>query len=161
MLREAIQGAGDLPVYTVDLRGMGESQPDTTNPDSYLSAYGSDFFYAAHGIMLDDPYPAQRTRDVLAVLNWLGTLGHTEVHLMAKGWGSIPATYAALLHQGVSQVTLKHALTSYHDLAHADEYDWPLSSLTPGVLQRFDLPDCYRALNAKHLTRIEPWGPKG
>ncbi|MCA9024358.1 MAG: acetylxylan esterase [Planctomycetaceae bacterium] len=160
MLREAIEAARDLPVYTVDLRGMGESQPDTTNPDSYLSPYGSDFFYAAHGIMLDDPYPAQRTRDLLCVLNWLGSLGHAEVHLMAKGWGTIPATYAAVLHDGVSNVTLKNALTSYHDVAHADEYDWPLSSLTPNVLNQLDLPDCYRVLESKGLVQLDPRGPK-
>jgi len=28
----------------------------------------------------------------------------------------------------------------------------------PGVLQSFDLPDCYRALTAKQLRQIDPWG---
>jgi hypothetical protein len=26
------------------------------------------------------------------------------------------------------------------------------------VLEKFDLPDCYRALAAKQLRQIDPWG---
>ena len=56
------------------------------------------------------------------------------------------------------QVTLKNALTSYSDVAESEEYRWPLSALLPGVLRKFDLPDCRRALEAKGLRLIEPWG---
>jgi hypothetical protein len=38
---------------------------------------------------------------------------------------------------------------------------WPLSAFVPGVLEKFDLPDCYRALEAKKLRLIAPWGPDG
>jgi hypothetical protein len=55
-------------------------------------------------------------------------------------------------------VTLKNALTSYADLAENELYEWPLSSLLPGVLRRFDLPDCYAALKTKQLKQTEPWG---
>jgi dienelactone hydrolase len=159
-LKEALAAAGDTPVYAVDVRGIGESQPNTTNENSYLSPYGSDYFYAAHGIMLDDPYPLQRTRDVLAVLNWLKSIGHPRVHLWANGWGSIAGTLAATIDPAVKQVTLQHALTSFDELARAEEYDWPLSSMIPDVLKQFDLPDCYRALEAKGLKQIDPWGPQ-
>jgi hypothetical protein len=43
-------------------------------------------------------------------------------------------------------------------VAEAEEYAWPLSCLAPGVLKVFDLSDCYRALAAKKLRQIEPWG---
>jgi hypothetical protein len=56
-------------------------------------------------------------------------------------------------------VTLKNALTSYQEIAEATDYAWPLSALVPNVLSSFDLSDCYRALQAKSLRRIEPWGP--
>jgi hypothetical protein len=29
--------------------------------------------------------------------------------------------------------------------------------MLPGVLQYFDLPDCYRFLAKKNLRQIEPW----
>ena len=56
-------------------------------------------------------------------------------------------------------MTLKNALTSYADVATSEHYDWPLSAFVPGVLATFDLPDCYRALEAKKLRQIEPRGP--
>jgi hypothetical protein len=93
------------------------------------------------------------------VLDWLAGYGHKEVHLAAKGWGAIPAAFAALLSDTVAQVTLKNALASYAEVAESEDYHWPLSALLPGVLKQLDLPDCYRALQAKKLRQIEPWGP--
>ena len=59
----------------------------------------------------------------------------------------------------VTQVTLKNALTSYAEVAESEQYQWPLAAFVPNVLATFDLPDCYRALAAKQLRQIEPWGP--
>jgi hypothetical protein len=109
--------------------------------------------------MLDRPYVGQRTYDVLRVLDWLGSIGHSEVHLVGKGWGAVPATFAAVLSDRVTQVTLKNALNSYQALAESPDYAWPLATLVPNVLASFDLPDCYAALRAKSLRQIEPCGP--
>ena len=79
--------------------------------NQFLAPYGSDYFYAIHGLMLDRPYVGQKTFDVLRVLDWLADVGHKEVHLVAKGWGAIPATFAAVLSDAVTRVTLKNALT--------------------------------------------------
>lgn len=144
-------------VFACDVRGIGESQPTTTGQGAN-AAYGNDYFYAVHGLMLDAPYAGQKTHDVLRVIDWLKATGHAEVHLVARGWGAIPATFAAVLSADVKQVTLKHALTSYDDIAQNESYKWPLSCLVPDALKTFDLPDCYRALGAKQLRQIEPWG---
>lgn len=144
--------------YACDVRGIGDSRPDTCGRDSFLSPYGSDYFYAIHALMLDEPYVGQKTRDVIGVLDWLEAQGCTEVHLAARGWGTLPATFAAVLSPLVTQVTLKNALTAYADVAETEDYRWPLSCLAPGVLREWDLPDCYRALAAKELRQIEPWG---
>lgn len=157
LIAELVAGEPDSAVFTCDVRGIGESQPDTCGPKSFLTPYGSDFFYAIHSIMLDRPYIGQKSFDVLRVLAWLRAQGHDEIHLAGRGWGAIPATFAALLADEVKQLTLKHALTSYGDLAESEEYRWPLSTFLPGVLEKFDLPDCYRALAPKQLRQIEPW----
>ena len=34
----------------------------------------------------------------------------------------------------------------------------PLSAMPAGVLDSFDLPDCYRELKNKNLRLLEPWG---
>lgn len=147
--------------YAMDVRGVGESRPDTCGVDQFLKPYGNDYFYAIHGLMLDRPYAGQKTFDVLRVLDWLKDIGHKEVHLVAKGWGAIPAAFAAVLSDLVIRVTLKNALTSYHDVASAETYAWPLSSFVPGVLKSFDLKDCYAALEAKKLKQVEPWDANG
>jgi hypothetical protein len=144
--------------YACDVRGIGESLPNTCGQNEFFNAYGSDYFYAIHAIMLDYPYVGQKTHDVLRVLDWLAAAGHTEVHLAAKGWGAIPATFAALLSGLVVQVTLENALVSYAAIAESVDYRWPLATLLPGVLARFDLPDCYAHLAAaKQLRQINPW----
>jgi len=150
LLREALRAEPESAFFSCDARGIGESRP-----------YGSDYFYAIHSIMLDRPYAGQRTHDVLAVLDWLKAQGHSEVHLIGKGWGAIPAAFAGLLAPGVVQVTLKNALTSYSAIAESVSYQWPLALLVPGLLEQFDLPDCYRALESKRIRQIDPWGAAG
>ena len=106
--------------------------------------------------MFDRPMAGQRTFDVLRVLDWLQANGHREIHLVARGEGTIPGSFAALLHDGVKQVTLRHALRSYSEVAESETYRWPLSSFVPAVLTRFDLPDIYRELESKGLRQIDP-----
>ncbi|HEY7118433.1 MAG TPA: acetylxylan esterase [Tepidisphaeraceae bacterium] len=163
LVRELIGSeAADVPFYAVDLRGIGDSRPDTCGgPDQFLAPYGSDYFYAIYAIMLDYPYAGQKTHDLLRVLDFLAAHGRTQVHLTARGWGTLPATFAALLSPHAARVTLKNTPTSYAAIAQAENYTWPLSTFIPGVLGRFDLPDCYRALEAKSLKQIEPWGAAG
>lgn len=159
LLAELIRSESGSAIFACDVRGIGESQPNTCNND-FLFPYGSDYFYSIHSLMLDYPYLGQKTFDVLSVIDWLNACGHEEIHLVGKGLGAIPATFAALLSNAVSQVTLKNALTSYSDIAESEEYNWPLQSLLPGVLKAFDLPDCYHELAAKGLRQVEPWNAK-
>jgi len=159
-LAELVASEPDAAFYTVDVRGIGESRPNTCGQNSFFDPYGCDYFYAIHSIMLDRPYLGRRTYDVLRVLQWLKSFGHDEIHLAGKGWGALPATFAAVLDDEVKQVTLKNALTSYTDIAESQDYKWPLATLVPNVLASFDLPDCYRDLEQKDLRQIEPWGPQ-
>ncbi len=155
LLREVIDGEPAAGIYACDVRGIGESLPDVAGEKQFLVPYGSDYLHAGHALMLDYPYVGQKTFDVLRVLDWLESYGHEEIHLVAKGRGAIPATFAAVLARGVRAVTLKNGLTSYTDLALAEYYHCPLSCIVPDVLRRLDLPDCYRALGQR-LRQIDP-----
>ncbi len=157
LIRETIEAEPESLLFTCDVRGIGESKPNTCGQD-FMNPYGPDYFYAIHSIMLDYPYLGQKTHDVLRVLDWLKFNGHDEVHLLAKGWGAIPATFASLLSDQVVQVTLKNALSSFSEVAQTEYYNWPLSCLLPEILKHFDLPDCYAELKKKQLRQIEPWG---
>lgn len=148
-------------IYTCDPRGIGESTPDTCNKD-FRRPYGCDYFYAANSLMLDRPYVGQKTYDVLRVIQWLRAAGYGPVHLVGTGWGALPATFAALLSDDVTRVSLRHAPVSYAAMAETADYNWPLSVMLPNVLATFDLPDCYRVLVAeKQLVQVEPWDARG
>jgi pimeloyl-ACP methyl ester carboxylesterase len=157
LIRDLLEAEPGAAFHTCDVRGVGDSEPQTTNVND-RGEYSTDYFYSSHAAMLDYPYLGQRTFDVLRVLDWLNAWGYEEVHLAAKGYGALPATFASVLSPHVVQVTLKHALSSYSAVAEARDYRWPLSALPRGVLTRFDLPDCYRELKKKNLTLLEPWG---
>lgn len=161
LIADTVKAEPKAVLYTCDVRGIGESRPDTCGANQFLNAYGSDYFYAVHSLMLDRPYVGQKTFDILRVLDWLASFGHKEVHLVAKGWGTIPATFAALLSDRVVQVTLKNSLASFQSIAESEEYEWPLSVMVPNVLEKFDLPECYERLKAKKLRQIDPWGANG
>ena len=149
LVKELFTAEPDSAFFACDVRGLGESSPDTTRPDSFLTHYGSDYFYAIHSLMLDQPYVGQKTLDALAVIEWFKKYGHDEIHLAATGWGTLPAMFASLLSSSVKNVTLKGAPESYQKIAETQLYDWPLSSFVPGVVGRFDLPDIRRELGSK------------
>ena len=156
LIRDLVAAEPDAALYTCDVRGVGDSEPQTTNVND-RGEYSTDYFYASHATMLDYPYVGQRTYDVLRTLDWLNAWGHEQIHLAGRGYGALPATFAALLSPHVTHVTLKNALTSYTEVAEAKDYKWPLSAFVPGVLTSFDLPDCYKELKKKNLKLIEPW----
>jgi hypothetical protein len=95
---------------------------------------------------------------VLRVVQVLAEAGHDDIHLVGNGWGALPAAFAALLSPAVKQVTLKHALTSFHELAIHEDQQWPYATMLREVLAKFDLPECYAQLATKSLRQIEPWG---
>jgi hypothetical protein len=158
LIREVLQAEPTSRLFTCDVRGIGESLPNTCGDGTFDQPYGCDYFYAIHSLMLDRPYLGQKAYDVLRVLDWLAGHGYADIHLVANGWGALAGTFAALLSSYVTQVTLKHALTSYTEVAESESYRWPLATLLPNVLAHFDLPDCYAALESKQLRQLEPWG---
>jgi hypothetical protein len=113
--------------------------------------------------MLGRSIVGERIVDVLTALKFLSTHGgHTQVHVVAHGYGAIPAAFASLLHPSVAEVTLKKVPTSFNDIATAEVYEWPLSSFVPNILKYVDLPDVYRELQAtKRLRLIDPVGAEG
>lgn len=155
-LAELLTKEPEATIYACDVRGVGESLADTCGNTPIQSAYGSDYFYAIHGLMLDRPYLGQKTGDLLGVIAWVAAQGHGSLHLVGQGFGTLPASFAALLDDRVTRVTLRQALRSYRELATTERYRWPLSTMLPGVIGRFDLPDVYGALASKKIQQLDP-----
>ncbi len=154
-LKSLIDSESNSAIFACDARGTGDSSPNTSDKD-FFDPNGSDFIHAQAGLLLNRPYVGQRTYDVLRVLDWLGNFGHEEIHLVGSGRGAVLAAFAALLTPTVAQVTLRHAPVSFLSIAENEDYTWPVSCFVPGILKKFDLPDCYLALRSKGLKLIDP-----
>ena len=153
-VKELVEQNPDSVFYAMDVRGIGESRPDVARANSFLEPYGGDYMHASHAVMLDQPYVGRKTLDVLRTLDWLMAHGHRQVHLVGRGWGALPATFAGVLSNHAQQITLKAAPKSYADIAETEMYKLPLSYILSGALNEFDLPDCYRALESKGFNLI-------
>lgn len=148
-LRElaAARAPSDL-VIACDVRGVGESLPITAG-DQPHSYYGSDYFYAAYGNMLGRPYLGGKVHDVLRVVDWLASRGWTRIHLAGKGRGALVGGLAAFLDPRVVRVSLRDRLESWHSIAVEEHYQWPLSHILFGALEKWDLPEVWKALEPR------------
>jgi len=149
--------------FALDVRGLGDMtarlHKDAGN--DFFSPYGTDYFYSTLAMMWNESYCGRRVHDLLSTLDLFVANGCRQIHLVGRGLGAVTATFAAVLHPLVKQVTLHNALLSYHELTQDDRYQWPFSTLVHGILQRLDLPDCLRELAAtKRLGIVDPWNAR-
>jgi dienelactone hydrolase len=142
--------------FAVDVRGLGESRPNACGAERFLAPYGSDFFFTYFSQMYGECYLGRRVYDLLRVVDLLAAHGYRQIEVAARGFGAVPALFAAVLDRRLSHLTLKHVPLSYLEIAQDEDYTWPLSAMVWGILKKLDLPDCFRALG-KRLTIIEPW----
>jgi dienelactone hydrolase len=153
--------AGKTPapvmLFALDARGIGDVTAMSCGIFDFFEPTGCDYVYASHGKYLNECYCGRRVHDLLRALDLLRANGWRSAHLVGRGLGAVSALFAACLHPMVKRVTLHNGLLSYHELTQVAVQSWPLSSLVPGILEHFDLPDCYRALAGKRLTLVEPW----
>ena len=64
--------------------------------------------------------------------------------------------FAALLDSRVDEVTRIGPPASYAAIANYENYERPLSSSLPTVLERFHFPDCHRELQGSTRLRLVP-----
>ncbi len=148
----------DGPVVCVEARGIGTMRATTCGVDDLSAAYGQDYLYTAHGLMLGESYGGRRVHDVLCALDALAAAGTREIRLSGRGLGALLAAFAGLLHPRVRSVTLRNAPLSFAEFTQTAAIAWPPSALVWDALRAFDLPDIYRELAAeKSLALIEPW----
>ena len=148
----------DIPFFSLDVRGTGDSTPMTCGiNDNYFHAYSTDYFYAAHSIMLNKTYLGGKVQDALAAINLLKANGTREIKLVGRGLGAIVAAFAAVLSDKVDTITLINAPVSYQQMIEDVMTHWPLSHMPSGMLKVCDLPDIYQALEAKSLKIVDQW----
>jgi hypothetical protein len=144
------------PLYALDVRGLGESMPEEGG--GFLHAYGMDYMFHGHALLLEESYLGRRVHDTLSTVDLLAVEGARRIHLYGRGQGAILALFAAMLDDRISRVTLENGPLSYEAWTQVPLVAWPSASFLRAVLAHLDLPDLIRALG-RHVRLVEPWGP--
>jgi dienelactone hydrolase len=139
------------PVVAVDLRGFGETAPERKSP------FGADWEEAFLGILLNRPLLGRRVHDLLAVNEGMGG----ECLLVASGAAVPAALHAAALDSRIPEVTLERGILSWSAVVKARITQNQLSSVVPGALQAYDLPDLAAMIAPRKLTIKDPVDPSG
>ncbi|MGJ5817283.1 alpha/beta hydrolase [Paludibaculum fermentans] len=136
-------------VLAVDLSGWGESAPAVG-----ASGYSGDWQLAQRAMLIGRPLPGIQTLEVLRAYEWLRTrpgIDAANIGVMGVRDGGMIAMYAAALEPRISSVTVREMMASFMTLARAKVHKDRISSVVPGVLSEFDLPDLAMAIAPREL----------
>ena len=173
MLELDFRNCGEM--FGLDIRGIGELMPLGCNYQSahaqdykltpfrkddlytcfdnlnreFFSSYCCDYDFSAIGLMLGEPYLAGKVRDIISAVKLMKKSNHGKVDLYAKGQGSIPALFAALLCDEIEDVTLYKAPESFDSMLRTRITYVPQSVMPWGVLKFTDIPELIEAVGAK------------
>jgi dienelactone hydrolase len=147
-------------VAMIDPRGMGETTPTGPKRPDNSSQDDKAAFLA---LLLNRPLLSQRVYDLLQSLRGLESSQGPQrgFHLIADGPAALVALHVAALDDRIKSVELTHGLISWSAVATTPLSRGQLSSVVPGVLEDYDLPDLAAALAPRPLTIRAPLDPAG
>jgi dienelactone hydrolase len=140
-------------VLSLDLRGLGATSPSP--PGAKPSSFGVDSKHSFLSIHLNRPLLGQRVLDVLAVLREPAVAASAKrgVHLYGEGVAGLAALHAAaLIERKDVETTLDGSLASWQSIFDVPVTYNQLSSIVPGAMKTYDLPDLAATLAPRKLT---------
>lgn len=140
-LKLSAHAQSDTPVFVVSPRGLGESLFDTCGGAAYTSLYDADFFYTSYGLMMNLPLAGGRVHDIRSVIRLLADNGYRHISIVAHGFGSLLALYAAPFEQMIDDVIVEMPFDNLASLVKSEYVECPLSFLPKDALTRYDLDD--------------------
>jgi dienelactone hydrolase/pimeloyl-ACP methyl ester carboxylesterase len=127
-------------VCAADVRGMGDSRPETGRGNSaYTIPHESEEDFAWASLILGDSLLAQRVTDILALMQALKT-ANRPLALAARGRLSVPALFAFAASTDVASLYLAGGLASFRSVLETEIYSQPLSNFAWDLFRRTDLP---------------------
>ena len=151
LVAELLKAEPEAAFYACDVRGIGESRPDTCGKDQFLAALRQRLLLRHPRAHARPPLPRPEDATTCCAC-WTGSRPTATARSTwpAKGWGALPATFAALLSPLVVQVTLKNALTSYAEVAESETL--PLAAVGAAAGRAARASTC--------PTATAPWPPR-
>ena len=141
--------AQGFTVWAPDVRGVGDLRPEFPrgNP-GYVRDRQTDEGYAWTAFMLGRPLLGQRVTDLLAVVKAI----KGPLKVVARGWMTVPARFAAELDLSIKNVFAFGGPESYRQMLDQEDAG-PTSNLLFDVLSHVDLPELARG----RITEGREW----
>lgn len=152
-------------VLSLDLRGIGETQPTTVNSGSEWGRYFGDYESAMTAMLTGKPLAIQRAEDLARAVDVLVSRGDVDtgrIEIYATEKAAVPAMYTAAFDQRVQRTTLYQVLTSYDEVIRGRVHRQQWESAVVGALRHYDLPDLVRWASpreVKIVSAVSPLGP--
>lgn len=149
-------------VLALDVRGFGETAP--APPAAKPSYFGSDFKETYLALHLNRPLLGQRVYDVLAVTAHLNSNRSLFPRVPTVLWGiqngGPVAMHAAAFEPHCDGVVTVRSVQSWASVVRSPiNYD-QLTSVVPGALKSYDLPDLAPLFKKRVLTVRSPVNPR-
>jgi len=148
-------------VAVADVRGFGETKASRNVPDQRMYYYhprdgmDADHAYAANS--LGRCLLGMRVEDAAAVVRMARTLTASgTVTLVGRGWAGLIAIFTAAVEPMAGRVAAEGFPASYAEIASSDVYAQPVSSMAPGALLDFDIPDVLGSLAPRPVLAMNP-----
>ena len=137
-------------IILADIRGIGETEDKAEfNDPKYFNKEYRNAMLALH---IGKSLVGQRTNDILNILQFVhqnDAYNKIPIEVNAVGITSLPALYAVLFDNTVSELNLYKSINSFKEI-----FDFPIeknwySWVIPDVLQYFDVPDIEKIIFSK------------
>lgn len=143
-------------VVALDLRGMGETDPG--NKSAHFGTDSKEAFLAMH---LNRPLLGQRVQDVMEVARYLERIQKRPIQAVGVGTAGPVVLHAAALGSSIGEVTIERSVVSWSAVARTPISSNQLSSVVPGALHVYDLPDLAVLVAPRPLTIRDSLDPIG
>ena len=131
-------------VYAIDPRTIGALMPDGTDQPAdrnYYAPYQGEYHYASLGILTGESILGGKIRDILSAVALLKNAGVEEITIEASGNGCVPALFAALLDNSITQLKLNSPHESFAVDAGSPRNRMTLGNVAQGILTVTDIPE--------------------
>jgi cephalosporin-C deacetylase-like acetyl esterase len=151
-------------VLSVDLRGIGETQPTTVNYDADWGRYFGDYDSAMTAMLTGKALVIQRAEDLARAVDVLTSRGDVDaarIEIYATEKAAVPALYTAAFDRRVQRTTLDQVLTSYDAVIRGRIHRQQWENAVVGALRHYDLPDLVRWASPREVKIVSTVGPLG
>jgi hypothetical protein len=136
-------------IWIFDLRGLGETAPAIAKKPSYFGVDQKETWLSLH---LNRPLLGQRVLDVLSLMKMINS---DHVHIVGEGVTAPIVLHAAALDARIREIQVDGPLRSWMSVVERPITYNALSSVVPGVLKHYDLPELERSLAPRLVKHRE------